>query len=110
MDSENKRVNTQNNGIYMNTVSADYEKSGSIVDINKLVPTRTPEIEEWFLTELIKYIRPYLDSYPVPVIKKGDYYEIVVGYRRWKAAQIAGIKKIPIVIHTIIDKGEKGNE
>ena len=87
-----------------NFTSIDYEKPGVKVDINKLVPAYTPEIEEWFLAELLKYIRPYIDSYPVPVIKKDDHYEIVEGYRRWKAAQIAGIKKIPIVIRKKTDK------
>ena len=80
------------------------------MDINKLVPSRTPDVEEWFLAELIKYIRPYLDSYPVPVIKNDDHYEIVEGYRRWKAAQIAGFKKIPIVIRKKSGKGGEGNE
>ena len=110
MDSESNTVKKQNTGITENIVSTDYEKPDAIVDINKLVPVHTPEIEEWFLAELLKYIRPYLDSYPVPVIKKGDYYEIVEGYRRWKAAQIAGFKEIPIVIRKKSRRGDEGNE
>ena len=35
---------------------------------------------------------------PLLVQKKGDLYEIIAGERRWRAAKLAGVKEIPVVI------------
>ena len=35
---------------------------------------------------------------PLLVQEREDYYEIVAGERRWRAAKIAGIKEIPVII------------
>ena len=35
---------------------------------------------------------------PLLVQKKGDYYEIIAGERRWRAAKMAGLKEIPVII------------
>ena len=35
---------------------------------------------------------------PLLVQKKGDYYEIIAGERRWRAAKLAGLKEVPVVI------------
>ena len=35
---------------------------------------------------------------PLIVQKKGEYYHIIAGERRWRAAKIAGLKKIPVII------------
>ena len=41
---------------------------------------------------------------PVLVENKGDYYEILAGERRWKAAKIAGFKEIPVTIREYNEK------
>lgn len=38
---------------------------------------------------------------PIVVISKGDGYMIVAGERRWRAAQIAGLDKIPALVRTL---------
>lgn len=40
---------------------------------------------------------------PVLVREKGDRYEIIAGERRWRAAQIAGIRTIPVIIRQLDD-------
>lgn len=40
---------------------------------------------------------------PVLVREKGDRYEIIAGERRWRAAQIAGLRTIPVIIRQLDD-------
>ena len=41
---------------------------------------------------------------PLIVTKKGKFYEIIAGERRWRAARMAGIKEIPVVIREYTDR------
>lgn len=38
---------------------------------------------------------------PIVVTRDGDKYKIVAGERRWRAARIAGLTKVPVIIRTI---------
>ena len=49
-------------------------------------------------------IKKYGVLEPLIVTKKGDYYEIIAGERRWRAARMAGIKEVPVVIRDYTDK------
>jgi hypothetical protein len=62
MGPERNIAKTQITDSTENQAPSDYEKADAIVDINKLVSFRTHNVEEWFLAELVKYIRPYLDT------------------------------------------------
>ena len=35
---------------------------------------------------------------PILVQDKGEYYEIIAGERRWRAAKLAGLKEVPVII------------
>jgi len=50
------------------------------------------------LEELADSIREQGIIQPLVVTKKDDYYEIIAGERRWRAAQKAGVRDIPVVI------------
>jgi ParB family chromosome partitioning protein len=41
---------------------------------------------------------------PIVVRPEGDHFELVAGERRWRAAQIAGLQKIPAVIRKLDSK------
>ncbi|HPH01604.1 MAG TPA: ParB/RepB/Spo0J family partition protein [Spirochaetota bacterium] len=40
---------------------------------------------------------------PLVLRKKGDKFEIIAGERRWRAAQLAGLEKVPVVIKDVAD-------
>jgi ParB family chromosome partitioning protein len=50
------------------------------------------------LAELAESMREYGVLQPLLVQKKGDFYEIIAGERRWRAAKLAGLKEVPVVI------------
>ena len=54
--------------------------------------------DEEQLNELAESIRQYGVLQPLLVQKKRDHYEIVAGERRWRAARIAGVEKVPVVV------------
>jgi ParB family chromosome partitioning protein len=68
----------------------------SDIEPNKLQPRRS--FSEDSLHELAESIKQYGVIQPLIVQKKDKYYEIVAGERRWRAARIAGLKKIPVII------------
>lgn len=77
------------------------EKDVIEIDINKIEPNKEQprkKFDEQTLKELADSIRLYGVIQPVIVRKKDDYYELIAGERRWRAARIAGISKIPIII------------
>lgn len=54
--------------------------------------------DEDALQELADSIKQYGVIQPLIVTKKGDYYEIIAGERRWRAAKLAGLKEVPVHI------------
>ncbi len=52
------------------------------------------------LNELADSIKKHGVFQPLIVQKKDDYYEIVTGERRWRAAKIAGLKEVPCIIRS----------
>lgn len=77
-------------------------KSGEVIlkinDIepNKNQPRRT--FNEDSLIELSESIKQHGIVQPLVVAKQKDYYEIIAGERRWRAAKIAGLKEVPVII------------
>lgn len=78
------------------------EKSGeTMMKINMVEPNREQprkHFEEDALLELADSIKQYGVLQPLLVRKRNDYYEIIAGERRWRAAKLAGIKEIPVII------------
>ncbi len=79
------------------------------VDISKIRPN--PEqprktFSENSLKELAESIKENGILQPILVREKDGYYEIIVGERRWRAAQIAGLKEIPVIVKNDLDNAE----
>ncbi len=71
------------------------------IDANPLQPRRLFEHDR--LAELAQSIRTNGIIQPLVVRKAGDRYQLVAGERRWRAAKIAGISEVPIVVRDIPD-------
>lgn len=71
------------------------------VPIIKVEPNRSQprkQFDEDALLELAESIKQYGVLQPLLVSDKKDYYVIIAGERRWRAAKIAGLKEIPIIV------------
>lgn len=68
----------------------------SLIEPNKDQPRKV--FDEDALIELSESIKQYGVLQPLLVQKKDDYYEIIAGERRWRAAKLAGVKEVPVVI------------
>ena len=68
----------------------------SDIEPNRNQPRKTFDKEA--LEELADSIKQYGLIQPIVVQKKNDYYEIIAGERRWRAAKIAKLKEVPVVI------------
>ena len=71
----------------------------SLVEPNRDQPRK--KFSEESLAELADSIRQYGIIQPLIVQDKNGYYEIIAGERRWRAAKLAGLKEIPIIIRDI---------
>ena len=56
------------------------------------------QFDEDTLQELSDSIKQYGMLQPILVTPKDDFYEIIAGERRWRAAKLAGVKEVPVVI------------
>jgi len=76
------------------------------VDIDQLTPNRQQprmEVEAANLDELTQSIRVHGVIQPIVVRKTDSGFEIVAGERRWRAAQKAGLLRVPVVIRNVED-------
>lgn len=62
------------------------------------------KIDEDSLRQLADSIREHGLLQPILVRKAGTGYEIVAGERRWRAARLAGLKRIPVLIKDLSDR------
>lgn len=76
-------------------------KSEEMIDINQVEPNKEQPrktFNEDSLFELSESIKQHGIVQPLVVTKKEDYFEIIAGERRWRAAKLAGLKKVPVVV------------
>lgn len=80
---------------------ADKKKGEVILNINEIEPNREQPrkvFNEDALEELADSIKEYGIIQPILVHREKDYYSIIAGERRWRAAKKAGLKEVPVII------------
>ncbi len=71
------------------------------VELDRLTPSRFQprrEFSEEALADLARSIREVGIIQPIVVVARGEKYEIVAGERRWRAARMAGLARVPITV------------
>lgn len=68
----------------------------ALISPNKEQPRKNFPEEQ--LQELAESIKQYGVLQPLLVKKNGSFYEIIAGERRWRAARMAGLKEVPVVL------------
>jgi ParB family chromosome partitioning protein len=68
----------------------------SEVEPNRDQPRKS--FDEDALLELSESIKQFGVLQPLIVQKRDGYYEIIAGERRWRAAKMAGLKEVPVII------------
>lgn len=77
------------------------KKEEVMVKITEVEPNREQprkNFNEDALLELADSIKQFGIIQPLVVQKQDDYYEIIAGERRWRAAKLAGLKEVPVII------------
>lgn len=68
----------------------------ALIEPNKEQPRRNFDEEQ--LAELAESIKRHGVLQPLLVQKKGAFYELIAGERRWRAAKLAGLREVPVVL------------
>ena len=83
------------------------QKQEVMVPISKVEPNKEQprkNFDEDALLELSESIKQFGVLQPLLVQDRNDYYEIIAGERRWRAAKLAGLKKVPVIIKHLTDQ------
>ncbi|MDD5923097.1 MAG: ParB/RepB/Spo0J family partition protein [Eubacteriales bacterium] len=83
------------------------EDSVRFIDINEIKPNANQPrktFNEDRIRELADSITEHGIIQPLVVRDAGSFYEIVAGERRWRAARLAGLRKIPCLIRSFSDE------
>ena len=78
-----------------------------MVKLSKVEPNREQprkKFDEDALLELSESVKQYGVLQPLLVSDKKDYYEIIAGERRWRAAKMAGLKEVPVLVKEFSDQ------
>lgn len=98
IDTENVKDtgkgNSTNDGVLMLNISE--------VEPNREQPRKNFDEDE--LQELAESIKQHGVISPLLVVKRDGYYEIVAGERRWRAATIAGLKEVPVIVRDLTEQ------
>jgi len=76
------------------------------IDITKVIPNPYQPRQNYDpekMEELVASIREHGIIQPIVVRVQGDFYQIVAGERRWRAAKEVGLKEVPVVVRDFSD-------
>jgi ParB family transcriptional regulator, chromosome partitioning protein len=79
------------------------------VDIDAVIPNRyqpRAQVDESRLQELAASIKANGIIQPIVVRRVGDRFHIIAGERRWRAARLAGLTRVPVAVKDVADGSE----
>lgn len=100
----------QEDKVVQQEIEKSKEKGGAnetVVKITMVEPNRNQprkNFDEDALEELAESIKQYGLLQPILVQDRKTYYEIIAGERRWRAARIAGLKEVPVIIRNYTEQ------
>ncbi len=104
-DSTSPKKNSESR---VQTEDLNIEGNGSVlIKLSRIQPDKNQprkDFDETKLQELADSIREYGVISPIVVKENGAFYDIVAGERRWRAARLAGLTEIPVVIKNVDEK------
>lgn len=86
---------------------SEHAADAVMIDIKKVEPNREQprkKFDEDALIELSESIKQFGVLQPLLCQERDDYYEIIAGERRWRAAKIAGTKEVPVIIKKLSEQ------
>ena len=87
--------------------AAELKAPETFVKITKVEPNREQprkNFDEDALQELADSIKQFGLLQPIMVQDRKDHYEIIAGERRWRAAKLAGLKEVPVIIRNYTER------
>lgn len=112
--SADQTVNIETSDMQAGSTEVEGEKeqggqlSGTaMLKVSEIEPNREQprkDFNEDALQELAESIRLHGVIQPLIVQRRGEYYGIIAGERRWRAAKIAGLKEVPVIIREYTDR------
>ncbi len=87
--------------------SEEAVKPETLVKITMVEPNREQprkNFDEDALMELADSIKQFGLLQPILVQDRKDHYEIIAGERRWRAAKLAGLKEVPVIIKNLSEQ------
>ncbi|MCX7885122.1 MAG: ParB/RepB/Spo0J family partition protein [Caloramator sp.] len=87
--------------------SKGIENNITEIDINEIMPNEEQprkKFDEENIKSLAESIKEHGIIQPILVRKEGEFYQIVAGERRWRAARLAGLKKVPVIQKQMNDR------
>lgn len=99
-DISNTKKVTDKNG-------EEKKEPDTVIKITKIEPNREQprkNFDEDALQELADSIKQFGLLQPILVQDRKTYYEIIAGERRWRAAKLAGLKEVPVIIRDYTDQ------
>lgn len=99
-DNEN---GIQSNSDFMERGIADKENVSreTLIKLSRIEPNEgqpRKSFDEETLKELADSMKEYGVLQPLLVKRKGDNFQIIAGERRWRAAKMAGLKEVPVIV------------
>ena len=89
------------------TPKSEHAADAIMMNITKVEPNREQprkKFDEDALQELADSIKQFGLLQPILVQDRKDYYEIIAGERRWRAAKLAGLKEVPVIIRNYTEQ------